>query len=439
MTKETLEVKADILPDPLATPIAADPMLATFDPGLSTGLSNGLADGLTDGLTDGATATPATLVDLDARTRRHGERLDALDTSVGKVGGDVDALKRQMRDIGRVSARPALAGADTETKGIASPARAAFVDGYLRRGAAPPPEMKSFTSATGPEGGYAVPREIDAMIGRVLKSVSPIRAIANVVQTGRAGYRKLVTSGGFDSGWVGETAARPETATPDFAEIAPPTGELYANPAASQAMLDDAAFDVELWLADEIAREFARSEGAAFVHGTGVDQPRGFLNSDVSDAPDGDRDFGTIQTVPSGSGSGFADADVLIDLVHALKPGYRQGAAFVMNSATCSAVRKMKTTDGAFLWQQSLALGQPGTLLGYPVIEAEDMPDIAEDALAVAFGNFRGGYLIAERSATSILRDPFTNKPFVHFYATKRVGGQVMNSEAIKLMRFAAS
>lgn len=257
-----------------------------------------------------------------------------------------------------------------------------------------------------------------------------------------SGYRKLVTDGGTPSGWVSETAARPETDTPNFNEIAPPTGELYANPAASQTMLDDAAFDVEAWLADEIAREFARSEGAAFVSGSGVNQPIGFLNSTVTDEPDDQRDFGTLQYIASGSAGSFAGSDgedALVDLVHALKPAYRQGASFVMNSATLARIRKFKTADGAFLWQSSLAQGQPGTLLGYPVVEAEDMPDIAADSLSIAFGNFRAGYLIAERSATSILRDPFTNKPFVHFYATKRVGGQVMNSEAIKLMQFSAS
>ena len=157
-------------------------------------------------------------------------------------------------------------------------------------------------------------------------------------------------------------------------------GELFANPAASQAMLDDAAFDVESWLAGEISTEFARAEGAAFVSGDGVNKPRGFLTGTPN------------------------------------------------NEA-----------DGAFLWRPSMLAGQPDTLLGYPVVEAEDMPDIAADSFAIAFGNFRAGYLIAERSETTILRDPFTRKPFVHFYAVKRIGGAVMNSEAIKLLKFGVS
>jgi len=349
---------------------------------------------------------------------------------------DVDGLKTQMSDISKASARPALDGA----KGMpTSPAARDFVTRYLRRGDQSGIEMKSFSGASGPEGGFAVPQEIDGLIGATLKDISPIRSIATVVQTGTAGYRKLVTAGGTPSGWVSETAGRPETDTPDFNEIAPPTGELYANPAASQAMLDDAAFDVESWLADEIAREFAQAEGAAFIGGSGVNQPRGFLNAAVTDENDDVRAFGSLQYVPSGASGSFDSEDVLVDLVHTLRPAYRQGASFVMNSSTLAHIRKFKTADGAFLWQPSLANGQPATLLGYPVVEAEDMPDIAADSLSIAFGNFRAGYLIAERSATSILRDPFTNKPFVHFYATKRVGGQIMNSEAIKLMQFSAS
>jgi HK97 family phage major capsid protein len=257
---------------------------------------------------------------------------------------------------------------------------------------------------------------------------------------GSAGYRKLVTAGGTPSGWVGEIISRPETATPTFIEVAPPSGELYANPAASQAMLDDSAFDVEAWLASEIATEFARAEGSAFVGGNGINRPKGFLAAPTAIQVDSLRPFGTLQYIATGQAGGFgtSPADKLIDLVQTLRPPYRQGAAFVMNSATASVIRKFKTSDGAFLWQPGLAAGQPDSLLGYPVVEAEDMPDIAADSLSIAFGNFRVGYLIAERTETQILRDPFTNKPFVHFYATKRVGGQVANSEAIKLLKFSA-
>ncbi len=202
-------------------------------------------------------------------------------------------------------------------------------------------------------------------------------------------------------------------------------------------MLDDVAFDLESWLASEIAMEFARAEGAAFVNGTGAGQPEGFLSAANSTAEDGVRAFGTLQYVGTGDAAGFGtDPDArLIDLIHTMKSGHRQGASFVMNSATLAEVRKLKTSDGAFLWQPGLVEGQPDRLLGYSVVEAEDMPDIAAGTFPIAFGNFRHGYLVAERSATQILRDPFTNKPFVHFYATKRVGGQVLDSNAIKLLK----
>jgi len=360
-------------------------------------------------------------------------RQDALEADVTTIRTDLDEVKARVDKIGRAAQRPALGTGDSapaEVKG--------FVDGYLRRGAVH--EIKSISGATPGDGGYAVPRQIDAMIARELTDISPIRSIAQVVQTGSAGYRKLISTGGTASGWASEIGERSETDTPTFAEIAPPTGDLYANPAASQAMLDDSGFDLESWLASEIAMEFARAEGAAFVNGSGTNQPKGFLKATTSTLGDGARAFGSVQYIGTGSATGLGDDPdlTLIDLVHTLKAGHRQGAAFVMNSATLAEVRKLKTTDGAFLWQPGLVEGQPDRLLGYPVVEAEDMPDIAADEYPIAFGNFRHGYLIAERSATQVLRDPFSNKPFVHFYATKRIGGQVLDSAAIKLLRIEA-
>ena len=376
-----------------------------------------------------ATAIDASF-DIVARQDRVEQQVEGLRSEVEEVKLRVDRIAQGAQ---RAAQRPALAAtsaAQTEVKG--------FVDGYLRRGNTH--EIKSISGTSPSDGGYAVPRQIDAMIARQLTEISPIRALAQVVQTGSAGYRKLVTTGGTASGWAGETAERPETDTPSFAEIAPPSGDLYANPAASQAMLDDAGFDLESWLSSEIAMEFARAEGAAFVNGSGTNQPKGFLKAPTSTLGDAARAFGSVQYVGTGDATGFGTdpEEKLIDLVHTMKAGHRQGASFVMNSTTLAEVRKLKTSDGAFLWQPGLIEGQPVRLLGYPVVEAEDMPDIAGGAYPIAFGNFRHGYLIAERSATQILRDPFTNKPFVHFYATKRVGGQVLDGNAIKLLKIEA-
>lgn len=362
-------------------------------------------------------------------------RQDEAEASIAALRNDVDEVKSRLDKVARAASRPAMGGAAP----AGDPAEVkSFVDGYLRRGRET--ELKSITGVTPADGGFAVPRQIDAAIASRIVKMSPIRSIAQVVQTGTAGYRKLVATTNVASGWVTEAAARPETGTPQFAEIAPPSGDLYANPAASQAMLDDAAFDLESWLATEIANEFARAEGAAFVKGTGTNQPEGFLTGTKATTDDSVRPFGTMQYIGTGNATGLGTTldTKLIDLIHTLRPGHRQGAVFVMNSATLAAVRKLKTADGAFMWQPGLVEGQPNRLLGYPVIEAEDMPDVAAGAFPLAFGNFRNGYLIAERSATRILRDPFTNKPFVHFYATKRIGGKVLDSAAIKLLKVEA-
>ena len=361
------------------------------------------------------------------------ERQDQAEAAITSLRNDVDEVKARLDKVARAASRPVMSGVTPSTEEVKG-----FVNGYLRRGREP--EVKSLNTATASEGGFAVPKAIDQVIATELAEMSPIRSIAQVVQTGTSGYRKLIATGGFASGWVSDTAARPETTTPSFSEIAPPSGDLYANPAASQGMLDDAAFDIEAWLASEIAIEFARAEGAAFVSGNGSNQPEGFLSAANSTAEDGVRAFGTLQYIGSGDATGFDDTPEakLIDLIHSLKAGHRQGATFVMNSSTLATVRKLKTSDGAFLWQPGLVEGQPDRLLGYPVLEAEDMPSVESGAFPIAFGNFRHGYLIAEHSATRVLRDPFSNKPFVHFYATKRVGGQVLDSNAIKLLKIEA-
>ncbi|MFN7176751.1 MAG: phage major capsid protein [Thermaurantiacus sp.] len=367
---------------------------------------------------------------------RHAPAAPALETmqsTVEALKTEVAAMARQMVE----RTRPPSGAAPTAPSG-----ETAFGARYLRKGLESGLELKRFSISNGAEGGLAVPLEIDAVIEQQLRSMSPIRQIANVVKVGSSSYRKLVAVGGFASGWVSDVAPRPETATPSFVEVAPPMGELYANPAASQSMLDDAMFDVEGWLAREIAAEFARAEGVAFVSGTGTSQPKGFLTYPTAATGDATRPWGTIQHVPSGAAGAFPGtnpADRLVDLVHALRTPYRQGASWVMNSNTLSVIRKFKDSTGAFIWQPGLGDGQPATLFGYPVIEVDAMPDIGANALAIAFGQFASAYLVAERGETAVLRDPYSSKPFVHFYATRRVGGALVNSEAVKLLRFATS
>lgn len=361
-------------------------------------------------------------------------RQDETAEAIAALRGDIAEVKGRLDKINRAAVRPVIGGA---TDGLidAAPELKGFVDGYLRMGRET--EMKGLSIGSPADGGFAVPRPIDAEIARRLVKLSPVRSVANVVQTSTSGFRRLISIGGTASGWASETGVRTETNSPKLAEIVPPLGELYANPSATQQMLDDAAFDVGSWLASEIANEFARAEGAAFINGTGTNQPRGLLTGPTTAQNDAARPFGTLQFIASGNATAFdaAPESKLIDMVFSMKATLRQGAVWLMNSATLAAVRKFKAADGSFLWQAGIIDGQPSRLLGYPVIEAEDMPDIGAGNFPIAFGNFKAGYLIAERTATTILRDPYTNKPYVQFYATRRVGGQVLDSDAIKLLK----
>lgn len=376
--------------------------------------------------------------DVERRVKGYADTL--IEDRLDRVGSEMSRLQRHVEGLHLAAARPGLEG--SAVSGPVGEHKAAFFGGYVRKGLereVAQLETKALAIGTPAEGGYAVPEELDQRIERRLKDLSPIRAVASVVQIGTSNYKKLVATTGPASGWVGETAARAETDAPAFAEVAPPLGEIYANPAATQAMLDDAYFDVESWLAEELAIEFAVKEGAAFVAGDGINKPKGLTTYATSSDTDTTRAFGTLQHVPTGVDGGFPasdPADVLIDLIYSLKSGYRPGARFVMDAGTLNLIRKFKDADGDYLWRPGLAEGQASTLLGFPVVEAEDMPGIGTGTLAVAFGNFERGYLITDRLGTRVLRDPYSNKPFVHFYTTKRVGGGVVNSDAIKLLKF---
>lgn len=299
-------------------------------------------------------------------------------------------------------------------------------------------EGKGLNTAVSAEGGYLVDPQTSDRIRGALMATASLRAVANVVQVEAGQYDVLADHGDTGFGWSGEGVLDAGTQVAALDRIQIRLHELSAMPRASQRLLEDSAFDVEGWLAARIAERFARAEAAAFIHGDGADKPRGFLTHDIE--PDDEAEWGELGYVATGEDGDFhADrpADALVDLVYALGAGYRANAAFVMNSKTAGAVRKMKDADGRFLWADSLAAGEPARLMGYPVLVAEDMPDIAPEAHAIAFGDFRAGYTVAERPDLRVLRDPFSAKPNVLFYATKRVGGDVTDFRAIKLLRFA--
>ncbi len=355
----------------------------------------------------------------------------AIDDYTDAAENSIDGLKGRMDNLETSLARPGSNGSfgfaadDAEHKN-------AFLNGFIQKGddtALKAFEAKALSTGTGGDGGFAVPTVIDEEIEKQLVDLSPLRKIVKVKTIETSDYKRLVNTGGTGSGWVGEADGRTETGTPSLKEVAIVPGEIYANAAATQRALDDMQFDAEAWLQEEVAEEFAVKEASAIVNGTGADQPKGFLHADYT---------GIIGKVKTGSAGTIENADVLIDAIHALKSRYRQGAHFVMNSATVAAVRKLKDADGNFIWRVGLMEGQPDMLLGYPVAEVEDMPDMADGALSIAFGNFERAYTLVERAGVRVLRDPYSNKPYVNFYATKRVGGALVNEDAIKLVEFAA-
>lgn len=343
--------------------------------------------------------------------------------------GEIDQLKADLEKELKSAKRPGAPKGDIEAH------KNAFLQ-FMRKGVddgLAALEQKAIQVAADADGGFAVPEELDRTLLQILKDESPMRRVCNTITVSTSDYKKLVNLGGAASGWVGETDARPATGTPTLAQIVATMGEIYANPQATQTSLDDIFFNVEQWLTDEVAREFAEKEGAAFLSGDGTNKPKGILAATMALTGDDVRAFGQLQNIKSGAAGTFT-GDNLIDLIYSLKRGYRQNASFMMNGLTVAKARKLKDVDGNYLWQPGLQQGQPSTLLGHGIEENEDMPDAVADANAILFGDFRRGYTIVDRMGTRVLRDPFTNKPYVGFYTTKRVGGMLTDSNAIKVL-----
>lgn len=360
---------------------------------------------------------------------------------LSRIEETLDATKRVSDQLALKAGRPHLAQGGSDP--AMSLAHKSAFENYVRKGDTgrlTRLEEKALSVGSGPDGGYLVPAETEAAVNRALKAISPIRAIAGVRQVSGSVYKRPFATSGAVTGWAGETAARPQTATPVLEELQFPTMELYAMPAASSAILDDAIVNIDEWLADEVRIAFAEQEGTAFVTGDGVNKPKGFITyPTVANASWSWGNLGFIATGVAGGFAGTHPGDKLLDLVYAAKAAYRANGTFVMNRSTQSAVRKLKDGQGNYLWQPSNGPGEQPTLLGYPVAECEDMPNIATDSLSMAFGDFQRGYLIVDRAGIRVLRDPYSAKPYVLFYTTKRVGGGVQDFDAIKLLKFSAS
>jgi HK97 family phage major capsid protein len=384
---------------------------------------------------------------LDNIERRSADVLS--DHKVERINSALTEQKRVLDELVLRGRRPSLGsplgGVKSFPTGAELEHRSAF-DTYVRNGESSglkrlEGKALSVSTNSGADGGYLVPEETEREIGRRLANISPIRAIAGYRQVSSNVYRKPFLITGAATGWVGETTARSTpTTSPTLAELAFPTVELYAMPAATQTLLDDSAVNIDEWIAAEVDTVFAEQEGAAFVNGDGTNKPRGFLNYDK--AAESSWEWNKLGFVISGADGAFAEtdpSDALVDLVYALKSGYRQNGTFVMNRRTQGEIRKLKDESGQYMWAPPAQAGAPATLMGFPIAEAEDMPDMAEDSYSIAFGDFRRGYLVIDRQGVRVLRDPYSSKPYVLFYVTKRVGGGVQDFDAIKLMKFSAA
>ena len=379
---------------------------------------------------------------------KKGKDVDPLDTETGKkMQEDMDTLKKSVEKLRLAEARPIITAPDgTKTQmTVEQMEHKKHFEVFFRKGSVSAElddiEQKTLSVGTDPDGGYTVPDQMETAIDRVITEISPIRQIARIVQVSTASFKRRTSLGGATSGWVGEQTSRPQTDTPTLAVQEYPVMELYAQPAATQSILDDSAINIDQWLADEVAIEFAFQEGAAFVNGNGAARPTGFLQGDIVD--ESSWSWGKTGRVKTGAAGAFntttagESATNITDLVYALKPIFRGNARFVMNRATVSEIMKLRDADGRPLWHSGLREGQPDMLHGYAITEAEDMPDIANNSYSIAFGDFRRGYIIVDRIGTRVLRDPYSSKPFVLFYTTKRVGGNIGHYDAFKLLQFA--
>jgi HK97 family phage major capsid protein len=377
------------------------------------------------------------------------EETDRLNEEVGRLQGRIDAHNARLEGL-------ALNGGGGERSGVRSGLIERFHNaeysqaygGFLRRGGeaqeaalasmANGLPMAAIVGTSDAAGGYVAPIEWNRQIMDELRNLVGMRRLARVETISGSGFQDLYPSGLPARGWVGEADARPSTATPTFSALTFNAEEQYANPGISQRMLDDAVIDIEAWLAGKIAEAFAIDENAAFVTGDGDDKPFGILDYVTGEASAAKHPFGAIAKVISG-GATTLTYDGLINLVHELPSQYAANASVAMNRLTMGAVRKIKDTDGYPIWQPSLALGDPSTVLGLPNVELSDLPNVGAGTFPVIVGDFMRGYLIVDRLGIRVLRDPYTNKPYVQFYTTKRVGGGVRDPKAFRVQEVAAS
>lgn len=364
------------------------------------------------------------------------EKVDKINADIAQIS----ALKKQLETLETAVAQGQFpGGGKNELDRVKAQHKDAFAT-FFRKGAEGGLRdlevQAGLSTLSDPDGGFLVPEDYEQAIDRVALSVSAMRRLATVRTIGTDTYKKLVNQGGASAGWVGEKGARAETNTPTLVEIAINAKEVYAMPAATQTLLDDARVDIAGWLADEVSIEFSEQESDAFINGNGVEKPKGIAAYTM--VANASYTWGKVGYITSGNASLVNDLDKLIDLQHALKPVYRNGAAWLMNDSTLATIRKMKDGDGHYIWVPGLKDGAPDTLLGKPVEIDDNVDDIGASKYPIFFANFKRAYLIIDRQGVRVLRDPYTSKPYVLFYTTKRVGGGIVMYEAIKALKVSA-
>lgn len=350
------------------------------------------------------------------------------DEKLNRINSAVDDLQKIIEDQA-VQIAAAKAGAGKTDDPVQTPEQIAYAKvfpSFFRKG-----DLNAAMSVgSAPDGGYTAPVEWDRTLGEKLKLISPIRDNATVITISGPGFSKLFTDRAIGSGWVGETASRPATSTPQIGSLPFALGEIYANPAVTQQLLDDSYFNIEQWLTDEIKTEFSRQENIAFLSGNGTNKPTGVLTYVTGAANAALHPWGAIPVVNSGAAAALT-SDGFITMIYALPQAYSANAKLFTNRLSVAAMRKLKDGQGNYLWQPSFQQGQPSTLAGVPIIDTPDMANIGAGVIAALYGDMAEAYLVIDRIGIRVLRDPYTNKPYVQFYTTKRVGGGVKNPMAM--------
>ncbi|MGB9151951.1 MAG: phage major capsid protein [Alphaproteobacteria bacterium] len=368
----------------------------------------------------------------------HDDKLGRMDKSINRLQDDISGIKTSMR-------RPTKTGPSFLTGEHDSAHKQAFMK-YIAKGndaGLDSFQSKQLEVINNSEGGYMVPPELADRIVTRQFDTTPMRQISTVMTISTEAVEMLRDTNEPVAQWISELGVPTDTSEGLLGRIRIPVHELYAQPKATQKLLDDAFINVEEWLINKVSAKFSRAENNAFVVGDGIGMPRGFTTYAAQAVVDNSRPWGVLQYVPTGAAGAFAStapADCLFDLMHSLRVGYHPDAVWIMPRAVADMIRKFKeNTTQAYIWQPGLQQGSPATLLGFPVVLGEDMPAVASGSFSLAFGSFKEGYTIVDRIGMRILRDPYTGAPFIKFRCTKRTGGDVVNFEAIKLLSFSAS